>query len=33
VLLKTGSSRLYVPSRALLRIALPGNGRNRGSGA
>jgi hypothetical protein len=33
VLLKTGSSRLYVPSRALLRIALPGNGRNHGSGA
>ena len=33
VLLKTGSSRLYVPSRALLRIALPGNGRNHRPGA
>ena len=33
VLRKTGSSRLYVPSRVLLRNTLPGNGRDHGSGA
>ena len=33
VLPKTGSSRLHVPYRVVLRYALPGNGRDHGSGA